>query len=245
MTGFTFHVNIGQEIHFNCSHTRSFTGFATPAFHIKTKTSGFITPNHTLRSHCKQISNLSKYFGIGRRIRPWRSPNGTLVNVNHFVDMFQAFNLFVRFRFSDPIEIISVQNRVEGFINQCRFSASRNSGHANHFAQRQFYRYIFKVVSGRSSQFQEISVALTTFFRNLNFHFSIQVGSRQSVVFQNFVRCSFTDDLATVFSRFRTYINHVIGTKNHVFIVFDHNDRVANIAQLFQRMNQFVVVSLV
>ena len=41
------------------------------------------------------------------------------------------------------------------------------------------------------------------------------------------------------------HVNHVVGGANHVFVVLDHQYAVANVAQVFERTNQAVVVPLV
>ena len=46
-------------------------------------------------------------------------------------------------------------------------------------------------------------------------------------------------------TRKRPHINHVIGIHHHVFVVFDHDYRVARVAQLLQRMNQPEVIAVV
>ena len=41
------------------------------------------------------------------------------------------------------------------------------------------------------------------------------------------------------------HVNHMVGNANHVFIVLDHQHTVANVAQMFQRANEAIVVALV
>ena len=60
----------------------------------------------------------------------------------------------------------------------------------------------------------------------------------------DFRRCTARNNLSTVLTRARPHIHHIIGGAYHVFIVLDHNHRIVQIAQMFQRFNQTVVVAL-
>ena len=42
----------------------------------------------------------------------------------------------------------------------------------------------------------------------------------------------------------RTHVNHMISTENCIFVVFDHNDRVAQVAQAFQGFKKPSIVPL-
>mgnify|MGYP001020185006 CR=1 FL=1 len=52
-------------------------------------------------------------------------------------------------------------------------------------------------------------------------------------------------DAAAVHARARPHVNHAIGGADHVFVVFDHQHAVAQIAQVLERGDEAVVVALV
>ena len=56
--------------------------------------------------------------------------------------------------------------------------------------------------------------------------------------------CSLGNDFAAVNAGARTDIDHVIGGQNGVFVMLDHNDRVAEIAQMLERFQKPGVVAL-
>ena len=41
-----------------------------------------------------------------------------------------------------------------------------------------------------------------------------------------------------------TNVNDIVAFQHHVFVVFHHNDAVSAVAQVFQRLNEFLIVAL-
>src|SRR5207249_132127 len=60
----------------------------------------------------------------------------------------------------------------------------------------------------------------------------------------NLIRRSLRDDLAAMLAGPRPHVDDVIGGKDRVLVVLDDNDAVAQVAQVFQRRQQAVVVAL-
>ena len=57
-------------------------------------------------------------------------------------------------------------------------------------------------------------------------------------------RRALRDDLASVFAGTRTHIDHPVRLANHVLIVFDDDDTIAQVAQVVQGGDQAIVVTL-
>ena len=52
------------------------------------------------------------------------------------------------------------------------------------------------------------------------------------------------DDFASVNAGSGTDVHHIVGTANHVAVVFYHDNAVADVAQLFESVNESAVVAL-
>ncbi|MPM12780.1 hypothetical protein SDC9_59134 [bioreactor metagenome] len=61
-------------------------------------------------------------------------------------------------------------------------------------------------------------------------------------VFQQIFHCALKHHVATVAAGSGTKINDVIGIADDVFIVFDNNNRISQIAEVFQYADQFFCV---
>src|SRR5450432_608579 len=91
-TDLTWDINIWQEVHFNLDDTFTFTGFAASTLNIEGETSRLITTQARFRHLGKEFADACECVGIGRRIRTWRASKRRLVNIDHFIKMFQPLN---------------------------------------------------------------------------------------------------------------------------------------------------------
>ena len=92
LAGFTFHIDIRQEVHFNFDHPITLAGLAAPTFDIKRKTPRFIPARLGLGQTSEPIADRSECARIGGRIGSRRATNGALVNINDLVEMLQTFH---------------------------------------------------------------------------------------------------------------------------------------------------------
>ena len=96
MTHFAGHVHIRQELHLDLELSLSLAGFAAATFDVEGETTFLVAANLGLGQFGKQIANIIKNAGIGGWIGAGRAADGGLVNVNHFVERFGAFQAFKR-----------------------------------------------------------------------------------------------------------------------------------------------------
>ena len=62
---------------------------------------------------------------------------------------------------------------------------------------------------------------------------------------EHVLRCSLEHHLAPQPSGLGTHVDHIVGCQHHVLVMLYHNDRVAQVTQLLQGMNQTQVITLV
>lgn len=72
-----------------------------------------------------------------------------------------------------------------------------------------------------------------------------QVVGRDGVGLQNVVQRAGGDDVPAETARLGPHVDDVVGRAHHLLVVFDHQHRVAGVAQLLEAVNQPLVVALV
>src|SRR5579863_9095186 len=91
LANFTWHVDIGQEIHLNAHNALTLTGLTPSTLDIEREPPRLIATQTRLRHLREQITDDGKGCGIGSGIRARCTPNRRLININHLVQMLQSF----------------------------------------------------------------------------------------------------------------------------------------------------------
>src|SRR5690606_25622344 len=128
--------------------------------------------------------------------------------------------------------------------NQTGFSGTGNAGYQDEFAKWEVYADIFQVIAGRAFQREHLPVAIPSLFWNSDLPLSIQIACCQRVSIHNLPRGALRDDLTAMYAGFRPHVASVVGMYNHVFIVLNNENGVADIPQILQRVYQALVVPL-
>ena len=72
----------------------------------------------------------------------------------------------------------------------------------------------------------------------------LQVLRCQGVGLQQFLGRALEHHLATFSSGPRANVHDIVGSQHHIPVVLHHNHRVAQVAQLLQRVNQSFIITL-
>ena len=65
------------------------------------------------------------------------------------------------------------------------------------------------------------------------------------MLFQHISKLALEDNLTSLSTCLRPHINYVIGILHHLLVMFDHNNRIARITQLLQRVYKLDIILLV
>ena len=63
-------------------------------------------------------------------------------------------------------------------------------------------------------------------------------------MFDDLLRRAFGHNTSTVHPSAWPHVDHVVGHADGVFVMLDHNDGIAQVAQMFQRIQQAIIVAL-
>jgi len=101
---------------------------------------------------------------------------------------------------------------------------------------------------GHDICFVTLHVGLGTFAplgRNFNLPFATQVFAGNAIAIHHLAGSALSHNFTSQYARTGPNIHHMVGSHNGILIVLNHNDRITNITQLFERLYQSVVVALV
>ncbi|CNV10436.1 Uncharacterised protein [Salmonella enterica subsp. enterica serovar Bovismorbificans] len=95
------HVNIRQKVHFDFNDAIALARFAATAAHVEAESPWRVAARARLRHASKKLANRGKDARIGRRVGTRGAPDWALVDIDHFIEMFQPLNIPIRRRFGD------------------------------------------------------------------------------------------------------------------------------------------------
>ena len=135
---------------------------------------------------------------------------------------------------------------VQRVVDQRRLARPRHAGHARQQPDRNFERHVLQIVAVRAADFQPRRKRWRAVVRYLDLAPAGQILAGQRVrIVKHFFERALRDDFATVHARAESHVDHVVGGANRIFVVLDDDHRVAEVAQVLQRVDQAAVVALV
>ena len=79
-------------MHFHADQAVAFAGLATAATHVETEAARVVTARAGLGHFGEQFAHGTENARVGRRVRPRRTADGALVDVDHAIDLREPFN---------------------------------------------------------------------------------------------------------------------------------------------------------
>ena len=233
-------------MHFDFGDTVAFTGFAASAGDIERETSGSVAAGLGFRQGGKPVADVSEQAGISRRVGARGPANRGLVDVDDFIDVFGADKFVIYAGRAAGAVYFLVECLAQGFQNQRRFAAAGNAGDAGKRSQRDFQVYVFEIVGAGAFQTDEFAAAFAAFGRNGNAFFAVKVLSRQTAaVFEHVFDRAAGYDFSAQRTGSRSHIHQVVGGADGIFVVFNDDNGVADVAQTSEGFEQTVVIALV
>src|SRR5690606_7069248 len=86
------HIDIGQEVHLHADDAIALAGLAASTLHVEAEAARAIAAGAGLGHLREQLAQRREEPGVGGRIRARRAADGTLVDVDDAVDVFQALD---------------------------------------------------------------------------------------------------------------------------------------------------------
>ncbi len=241
-------VDVGQEVHLDLDYAVALAGLAAAALDVEAEAAGAIAARLRFRQARIPVADRSEGAGIGGRVRARGAADRRLVDVDDLVEMLEPL---------DPVEggggvgrIVQTPRGglVQGLDGEGRLAAARHAGDAGEDADRDLARDVLQVVARGAGDLQHpLAVdGAAAFGRQFDLARPGQVLAGQGFwIGHDFRRRALGADRAAVDAGGRTHVDDVVGRQDRLFVMLDHQHRVAEVAQPLQAVQQAGVVPLV
>ena len=245
LAGIAGNPDIREEVHLDevialpiASGTASFGSIEGKATFRETPCLGF---GH----HRKDIPDRIQRLGVGRRVRARSAANRFLVNDHELRNVLQPRDFPVRPNLDSLSGHPALGGPQECVHHQRGFPGTRNPRHHCQHTQREFHINLLEVVLGCPlNQNGALRIDRPALFRNQDSLFATEVlsGNRTAFVF-DLLRTPGGHHHATVVPRPRSHVHQVICLSDHLKIVFDHDDCVAQVPQPLEGADETVRIA--
>ncbi len=240
-------VDVGQEVHLDLDRAVARAVLAATALDVEAEPAGLVAARLRLHRVGEQRADAVEDPGVGRRIRPRRASDRRLVDVHDLVELLEAGHPAVLARnLARAVELVG-QHLVEDVVDEARLARTADPGDADERTEREADGHVLQVVRLRALDGDlALLVDLAALLRHLDLTAAgdVVAGDRALVVEQRLVGAR-VHDLAAVLARARTDVDDPVGGADGVFVVLDDDQRVAEVLQLDERVDEAPVVALV
>ena len=247
LAGVAGHVDIGQEVHLDLDHAIAFAGLAAAALDVEAEASGLVAARARLRHLREQLADRREQAGVGRRVAARRATDRALVDVDDLVEMLETFDAV-----AGRVARAGVVEQARGIaeqrvVDQRRLAGAGHAGHAGHDADRDLGRDVAQIVAARIAQHDLLlRVDRRALLRHRDGLRAREIAAGQrGRIGHDLRRRALRDDVAAVHAGAGADVDDIVGLADRVLVMLDDDDRIAEIAQVHERLQQALVVALV
>ena len=245
VTYFAEDVDVGQEVHLDAALAFALAGLAAAALHVEGEAAGLVAALARLGQHGEEVAHGGEDAGVGRGVRTRGAADGGLIDLDDLVELVDAAHRSVLAGFfARAVEVLG-ERAVEDVVDQRRFSAAADAGDDRHDAEREVDGDVLQIVGVGVLDGEPLAGerARIRAGDDLDLAGEVLAGDGRGVV-HDLLRCAVGDEVAAVFAGSGAEIEDVVGLADGVFVVLDDEDGVAEVAQVFERVDQALVVAL-
>ena len=152
-------VHVRQEVHLDALEPVALAGFAAAALDVEAEAAGLVAALARFGKHGVELADGREEAGVGGGVGARRAADGRLIDLDHFVDVFQAFDGIVLARGVVRSVDFFRQRAIKNVVDERRFAAAGNAGDGDEAAQRKFDGDVFEIVFARAAHDELLSVA--------------------------------------------------------------------------------------
>src|ERR1700682_2240937 len=240
------HVDVVQEVHLDLDDAVALAVLAAAALDVEAEAARSIAAHLRLWHLGEELANVGEHPGVGRRVRARRPSDGRLVDVDHLVDEAEPGNLAGGTRtVFRTIEVLR-QAAIQNVAHQRALARAADAGDTDQLAQREIHIDVLQVVLGGATHNDHLAVTLAAPPRQRDRSLTAKKRARDRLGrFQDVVERPGGDNVSAVLAGSRSDVDDEVGRPHRLFVVLDHDHRVADVSQRQQRGDQLSVVSLV
>ena len=247
LTHLARHVHVRQEVHLDLDGAVAVAGLAATALDVEGEAPGLVAAHLGLLGLGEQVADLVEHAGVRRRVGARGTPDRALVHLHELVQVLQPFDLLhPAGNLARAVELI-LQRLRQNLVHQRGFAGAGHAGHGHQHAERDVHADVVQVVLSRADDLQlPLLIDVPPVLRHLDHLAASQVVARDGVLgLENAFRLALVDHFPAVLAGARADVDEPVGFTDGVLVVLHHDQRVAQVAQLFQRGDQALVVALV
>ncbi len=236
-----FHVR--EKLHLDRNRSIAFAHIATSTRNVERERSSCEALSSSVRLRSKQLPNSIERLDICHRIRSWCTTDRRLVHQHHIVQILRSRELTIQIRrlslstFSLPKCLH--QRSIQHLMHHRRLTRSRYARHTAQQPQRNLHIHTAQIVNPRSAKHELLAPWLKSMFRDRNARPPTQVPSGQRCgIIPNLLNRTLRQQMSTQLTRARPEVQQMIRRANHIRVMLNHQDRIAEIAQLFHDGDQ-------
>ena len=241
----TGNVHVGKEVHLDFDLAVALAGLAAAAAHIEAEATRGISARLRLLRRGEQGANVVPQPDVGGRVAARRSTDGALVDVDDLVNRLKPGDLTVRAR--APVRVVHAvgQGRRERVGDKRAFTRAGYAGDHGERADGHLKRDVFQVVLRGTRHLEGPPLGMATSLRHLDLATARQIVRRKGALrLHDLGRSSRRDHFPAALARARPHVDHEVGAADGILVVLDHDDGVAEVAQMLQRGDKPLVVAL-
>src|SRR6266852_3352518 len=219
-------------------------GFAAAAFYVEAEASGTVAALARFGEHGEKLANGRENAGVGGRVGARGAADGSLVDLDDFVDLIGADDFAVRAgRLLGAIEFLG-EGAIENVVDEGGFAGAGNAGDDGEKSEGQGDVDIFEIVGASAENLDGFAVGAAALFGDGDMGGAAEIASGERFGAGGDVRrLAVSDEIAAGVARAGAEVDHEIGAANGVFIVLDNEHGVAEIAKLLEGAEQASVVA--
>ena len=247
VAGFARYVHVRQEVHFNLQGAIAGAVLTAAALDVEGESAGGVAAHFRFAGLCEQLADVVEHAGVGGGVRTRSTADGRLVHVNDLVQVFQAVNALVAAGYLlGAVELVR-QGGVQNVVDEGGFTRAGHTGHRGEHAQREGHGHVLEVVFAGAAHGQlAFLVHGAAGCGHLNAAAASHVVAGNGLgVLQQLLKAAGVYDFAAVLAGAGSYVHDPVGFAHGVFVMLNHNERVAHVAQLSQGFDEAAVIALV
>ena len=241
--------DVGEKLHLNRDGAVALTGLAAAAWNVERKMPGGKSTLLRLRQGSEQIADAIERLDVGHRVRARRASDGRLIHQHDVVQIVRTLDAVPVW--SGRLAAIGLllrahQRLIKHVVQQARLARSRYTRDGHDHAQRNLQIDTLQVVCARAPNLDGLWPGFAPVVGQLNAQVLGKIPSCQRCgVLLDFRVRSSRDDLAAVLAGPGPKVKNAVRRLHDVGIMLNHENRVPQIAQVVQNLDETMRVAAV
>ena len=233
-------------MHLDLEDAVALARLAAAALDVEAEAAGLVAAHARLARLAEEVADRVEDARVRRGIRARRAADRLLVDVDDLVDILESLDLLVLARLALHVVDARGDALVEDLVDERRLARARDARDERQRAERELDRQVLEVVLGGADDLDELARARPALGGDRDELAAREIGACDGVgILLDLLGRSLGDDAPAVRASARTDVDDVVGRVHRVLIMFDDNQRIAEVAQVLERREQAVVVALV